>query len=69
VTARAMSSGWTCTRCGARRIRTVIIDAAPTTDRNRAKGVHSKCPACDGAEMVVPPDAGERIVSIRYTQS
>jgi predicted nucleic-acid-binding Zn-ribbon protein len=64
-----MSSGWTCTKCGARRIRTVIIDAAPTTDRSRAKGVSSKCPACGYAELVIPPESEERIISVRYTPS
>jgi len=64
--ARALSSGWTCAKCGTRRIRTVVIDAVPATDRSRAEGVQSKCPVCGHAELVVPPGTDERIVSIRY---
>jgi hypothetical protein len=65
---QALSSGWTCAQCGAQRIRTVVVDAAPATDRNRAKGVQSKCPACGHAELV-PSEPGERIISIRYSPS
>jgi len=64
--ARALSSGWTCAKCGTRRMRTVVIDAAPAADRGRATGVQSKCPACGHEELVVPPEADERVVSIRY---
>jgi len=63
---RALSSGWTCAQCGTRRIRTIVIDAAPPADRSRDKGVPSKCPACGHAELVIPPGSDERIVSIRY---
>ncbi len=47
-------------------MRTVVIDAAPAADRGRATGVQSKCPACGHEELVVPPEADERVVSIRY---
>jgi len=49
--ARALSSGWTCAKCGTQRIRTVVVDSARATDRVRAKGVQSKCPACGHAEF------------------
>jgi predicted RNA-binding Zn-ribbon protein involved in translation (DUF1610 family) len=66
--ARALSSGWTCAKCGTQRIRTVVVDAARATDRIRAKSVQSKCPACGHAELV-SPESNERIISIRYSLS
>ena len=62
---RALSSGWTCTECGAQFIRTIDTDAAHARDRGRPKGVQSKCPACGHTELVTP-EPGVRIISIRY---
>jgi predicted RNA-binding Zn-ribbon protein involved in translation (DUF1610 family) len=66
--ARALSSGWTCAKCGTQRIRTVVVDTVRPTDHIRAKGVQSKCPACGHAELV-SPELDERIISIRYSPS
>ena len=63
-----MSSGWTCTKCGTQRIRTIVMDPLPAKGRARAKSVKSKCPAC-GHEEVVAAEPGERIISIQYGSS
>jgi len=62
---RAISAGWTCTKCGTQRIRTLTTDSVPAKGRGRARSVQSKCPACGHAETVTP-EPGERIISIRY---
>ena len=66
---RAMSSGWACVACGARRVRTVIIDDAPvhTIELDRAQGFSTTCPACGHGEIVVPSESLERVVAVRYT--
>ena len=66
--ARALSSGWTCAKCGTQRIRTVVVDSVRPTDHIRAKDVQSKCPACGQVELV-SPELDERIISIRYSPS
>jgi predicted RNA-binding Zn-ribbon protein involved in translation (DUF1610 family) len=68
---RAVSSGWTCRKCGAQRIRTMEMDSIPAKIHGRATraiAVQSRCPACGHAELVTA-EAGERIISIRYGSS
>ena len=67
---RAMSSGWTCAKCGAQRIRTMVVESVQVKGQrpSRARDVQSKCPACGQAELVAA-DPGDRIISIRYGPS
>jgi DNA-directed RNA polymerase subunit RPC12/RpoP len=61
------SSGWTCTRCGSRRIRTVVVEDAPN-DPSRADSFETRCPACGHPELVMPSRPGERVRSVRYVR-
>ncbi len=64
---QATSSVWTCARCGSSRIRTVVVDDAPT-DPSRADGFETRCPACGHQELVMPSRPGERVLSVRYVR-
>jgi hypothetical protein len=64
---RAMSSGWACMDCGARRTRTVIIDDAPAMDFSPARGFSTACPACGHVELVIPSESRERVIAVRYS--
>jgi hypothetical protein len=55
--------------CGARRIRTVVIDAALTTYRIRASGRAAKVSGLRPRGTGRPPEADKRIASIRYSSS
>jgi DNA-directed RNA polymerase subunit RPC12/RpoP len=63
-----LTAGWACDKCGARRIRTLIVDDVPSAAPGLGSGsLETKCPVCGHRELVFASGRGERVTSVRYS--